>query len=344
MNQVAPFLECCKDHAEASSGSPVTIETKLMGTLRWLAGASYLDICCLFGISDSTFFVSNGILWPTMLAIDSVLKIEIGDLRESEKGFAEWSKGHLRGCVMAIDGWVPRTRQPYRSETQNISAYRNRKGFWSITVLAGCDANCKVTMLSVKCAGATNDQMAWTCCGMSNILSCIAGLIEMTTAMLGFRKMLQHGVLPEEYFIVGDEGFAAEEQLLTPWSVADTASPAHDAFNFYLSRMRQCIERTFGLITQRWGIFWRPLRCDLAKWPLVIQVAFKLHNLCLEGKDIARSRLDADIAAGDQLRVHLNSDIEGNTWSGRRRANEVCWKRFEITQYLHENGIERPRR
>ena len=46
--------------------------------------------------------------------------------------------------------------------------------------------------------------------------------------------------------------------------------------------MRQCIKRAFGLLTCRWGIFWRPLQCDFNHWPLVCTVAAKLHNFCID--------------------------------------------------------------
>ena len=31
-----------------------------------------------------------------------------------------------------------------------------------------------------------------------------------------------------------------------------------DSFNYWLSHSRQAVERAFGMLTQRWGIFWRP--------------------------------------------------------------------------------------
>jgi len=42
--------------AKASSGSNISLRTKLYVTLRWLAGGSYLDICFAWGISPSAFY------------------------------------------------------------------------------------------------------------------------------------------------------------------------------------------------------------------------------------------------------------------------------------------------
>jgi len=41
-------------------------------TLRWLAGGSYLYLCFAWGVAPSTFYHINGVLWPTVEAIDKV--------------------------------------------------------------------------------------------------------------------------------------------------------------------------------------------------------------------------------------------------------------------------------
>ena len=102
-------------------------------------------------------------------------------------------------CVMAIDGWVCKTRQPTLKEVGNtIGSYRNRKQCWAILVLAGCDSKCRFNMFSAKWSGSTHDHSAWE-----------------TSAMKG---ILDSGRLPEEYHIIGDEAFVNTNQLLIPWS------------------------------------------------------------------------------------------------------------------------------
>ena len=54
--------------AKNSSGSVVSTKTALAVTLRWLAGASYIDLCFTWGISMGSFFVDGGVLWGTMEA------------------------------------------------------------------------------------------------------------------------------------------------------------------------------------------------------------------------------------------------------------------------------------
>ncbi len=71
VGQITPFLrQRSVIKAQNSSGSEITVTTRLAVVLRWLAGASYLDLCFAWGISNSSFFSKRGVLWPTISAID----------------------------------------------------------------------------------------------------------------------------------------------------------------------------------------------------------------------------------------------------------------------------------
>lgn len=69
--------------ATASSGSSISTTTRLAVTLRWLAGASYLDLCFAWGISKAVFYSERGVLWPTIEALDSLIHLGI-DLENEE--------------------------------------------------------------------------------------------------------------------------------------------------------------------------------------------------------------------------------------------------------------------
>ena len=313
-------LQACR-----SSGSLMSMRTKLACTLRWLAGGSYLDICFEFGVGPGSFYQEDGVLWSTMLLIDALLDISFpfdfpDELQDIAAGFANCSKHQMSECVLAIDGWVCRTRQPYVWEVDNPSAYRNRHGCFGIVVLAGCDAMCRFHMFSCVSAGSTNDILAW----------------DLSTMKL----LMEQGRLPLPYYFIGDEAFTNSAQLLTPWS-GHGLDTWKDSFNYHLSSMRQCIERAFGLLTQRWGIFWRPLRCSFDKWTLVCTVAAKLHNFCIDMKEGGASdipmRNNSDWQDGDHPSVFMNgnddtADLERPTGDTRRR----------ITEELYRNGVRRP--
>ena len=85
-----------------------------------------------------TFFADtrNGIVWPTMDAIDAAYSIGFDFdnrdlLQQTASDFAAicpTSSNVFKGVVMTVDGWVMHTRQPLRIEVEHIMSYRNRKG------------------------------------------------------------------------------------------------------------------------------------------------------------------------------------------------------------------------
>eukprot|EP00600_Ochromonadales_sp_CCMP1393_P011227 CAMPEP_0175017390 /NCGR_PEP_ID=MMETSP0005-20121125/12371_1 /TAXON_ID=420556 /ORGANISM="Ochromonas sp., Strain CCMP1393" /LENGTH=398 /DNA_ID=CAMNT_0016274799 /DNA_START=829 /DNA_END=2026 /DNA_ORIENTATION=+ len=213
----------------AGSGSCISTRTRLACTLRWLAGGIYLDICFAFGVGFSTFYHERGVLWPTMEALNELFHIgfpfdDDAELSRLSRGFQHYGKGRMPGCVMAIDGWVCRTRQPTAKEVDQPRSYFNRHECYGIVVMAGCDADCKFNMFSCLSAGSTNDVVAWDISAM--------------------KRELDAGSLPLEYFFIGDEAFVNSNQLMVPWS-GHGLDPWRDSFNFHLSSMRQCIERAF---------------------------------------------------------------------------------------------------
>lgn len=324
LSLVAPFMHDTNETmAILSSGGPVSKATKLYCTLRYLAGGSYLDITFAWGVAKSTFFATDpekGIIWPTMEAIDQVFTIGLPmhnceELDKIAAEFAKYSHGELKHCVMAIDGWVAKTRKPFNSEVVDVVAYRNRHDCWGLVVLAGCDAHCRFNMFSCMNAGSTNDVMAWE-------------LSQM-------KKDIDAGRLPKKYYIIGDEAFVCTNQLLVPYSGRQLGK-RKDSFNYHLSAMRQVIERSFALLVQRWGILWRSLRCSFKRWTLVLSVCAKLHNFCIdENIPIAHNRYYEDQEDGDIAEVILNEheNPAPPTYADRRLA---------LTRFLQDRGQKRP--
>lgn len=201
-------------------------------------------------------------------------------------------------------------------------SYRNRKGFFGIVAQAFCDSSMRFLYVSACHAGSTHDAVAFN-----------GGALA---------EALRGGLLPEPYYVIGDEAYAASAQFLTPWS-GRGLSPAKDAFNYHLSLMRQVIERAFGLLIRRWGIMWRALECAAWKWPLIVQVCCRLHNLCLGERlpDLNQEEFAhlAPVAADmfDEMR-----DSESTGLRGRRTDRAKCPKRDAITTWFDERGIVRP--
>ena len=73
--QLDPTIKRNELKATQSSGSFIPTTTRLAVTLRWLAGGSYLDLCFAWGIAKSTFYCERGVIWPTIEALDGLLKL-----------------------------------------------------------------------------------------------------------------------------------------------------------------------------------------------------------------------------------------------------------------------------
>ena len=135
------------NRARKDTGGAIPLRVRLAMTLRFLAGASYLDLCMLYGTASGTFYKDNGPIWETTRALDDCYTIEF-DLEDIALGFDNCglAKWFISWMVMAIDALVIRTRMPRRTKTNAIMAYRNRKGFWGFPVLAGVDHKTRFTM------------------------------------------------------------------------------------------------------------------------------------------------------------------------------------------------------
>jgi hypothetical protein len=204
LERILPHMRTRNDTKAAnSSGAPIVLKTRLAVSLRWLAGASYLDLCFAWGLAISTFFHSDGVLWPTLQAIDAAFHLGFPaddpvKLASLARGFEEHSCGIMKGCVLALDGLGVSTRQPFHSEVLRPKDYRFRKGGFALVVLAGCDADARFICASCNHSGSTNDIIAW---GDSKLYK----LLEIDK------------LLPEQYFFIGDEAFTNTNQFLSPW-------------------------------------------------------------------------------------------------------------------------------
>jgi hypothetical protein len=322
---IEPFMEK-RDEQKAtnSSGCAISLKTRLAVTLRWLAGGSHLDICFAFGVANSTFFSHRGVLWPTVMAINEAFTMSFphndpAQLEEMSNGFFDHSGGVLDGCLMAIDGFGVKCRCPYKSEDLRRKDYRFCKGGFAIIVLAGCDVNARFIFATANHSGSTNDIYAWQDSDLYQFLE-----VE--------------GSLPPKYFFIGDEAFTNTQQFLSPWP-GRGLDRYKDSFNYWLSHSRQCVERSFGMLTKRFGIFWRPLICSMDKWSMTILVCMKLHNFCLSHNDgIPTRRWHEDVRDNDEWGVYANDQPDDFFLRGRARGD----RRRDITQKLELLGVIRP--
>ncbi len=251
-----------------SSGSAIDPIIKLAITLRLLAGGSYLDIAFGYCVADNTVLP---IAKTVISAINRRVKnihfdpTDLAQMEYLESTFVKYSNGMFPGTVAAGDGVVFRMQKPLLDQVEgNVTSFYTRKGYYAYGLQGFVDGDCKFVSISMKTCASTDD-------GTSYLLSKLSQLIR-------------DGMLPKRFHVVLDAAYTCTNQELCPWPQPRKGelSAEKDTFNYYLSLHRQCVERAFGQLLGRWGIFWRPLRFDLTYISTVIAVCCKLHNICID--------------------------------------------------------------
>jgi hypothetical protein len=106
-----------------------------------------------------------------------------------------------------------------------------------------------------------------------------------------------------------------------------------------LSHSRHTIEHSFGILKQRWGIFWRPFTFSFDQWATVIMVCMKLHNLCIDRNvSVPNYRFVADVREEDEWVVYDNAREDDVFLRGRASGD----LRRDITAKLEQLGMVRP--
>jgi hypothetical protein len=141
------------------------------------------------------------------------------------------------------------------------------------------------------------------------------------------------------YFVSLDVILFSKTTFFSIFSLGRGLDRYKDSFNYWLSHSRQTIERSFGILTQRWGIFWRAFTFSFHRWSMVIMVCMRLHNLCIDRNDeMPNRRFYADIQQGDEWRVYDNVNEDDIFLRGHAMGDRRCI----ITNKLQQEGVVRP--
>ena len=267
LSLVGPVIQKQDTHLRES----ISAEERLVVTLRFLSsGDAQQSLCYSFRMGRTT--VSNIISETCQAIYDQLRKKYLctpssqEDWLEIAKNFEEsWNLPHVIG---AIDGKHIRMQCPKYSGTQ----YYNYKGFFSLVLMAICDANYCFTIFDVGQFGSNNDSgvLANSTMGMAfennslNIPECTE--INENT-----------GKVP--YYLVGDEIFPLKTWLMRPYPGTALANDEEmKIFNYRQSRARRVIENAFGILSARWRIFHKPIIATVKNVENYTLCCLALHN------------------------------------------------------------------
>ena len=271
VDKISPHI--CKNQNHTKN--PIPPEVYLAITLRWLAGGSYLDLAFGYNIPHTSLHhYIKKVLHVLDTVIDNI-KFPINDIEKLQnlsEEFDVFTSGNFPGTVAAGDGIVFKMQKPTNEEAEgSVSSFFTRKGYYAFGLQAFCDAKCRFLSICSKVCSSTHDATAYI----------------VTT----LKRLINEGHLPQQFHLVLDEAYPCLKQELSPWK-GQNLPLEKDAFNMLLSKQRQCIERAFGILIKRWGIFWRELTTDLDLIPLIISVCCKLHNYIIDEQQEANGDED----------------------------------------------------
>ncbi|XP_008179142.1 uncharacterized protein LOC103308128 [Acyrthosiphon pisum] len=149
-----------------------------------------------------------------------------------------YNKTQFPNCLEAVDGKHIRLECPPRSGT----LYYNYKHFFSLILMAICDANYCFTIIDVGSFGKERDE----------------------------------GGTPQPFVIIG-KAFALHTNLLRPFP-GRTLNDKRRIFNYRLSRARQNIECTFGILSNKWRVFHTALLVEPDFAVVITKTCCVLHN------------------------------------------------------------------
>ncbi|XP_047525993.1 protein ALP1-like [Pieris napi] len=281
----------------------ITPEERLSATLRYLAtGRSFEDLKFSSGISTSAL---SKIIPETCKAIYETLRKDYMRFPTSKEEWLEIAKGfhdhwNFVNCGGALDGKHIRIIPPANSGAK----YYNYKNFYSMVLMALVDSNYEFIFVDVGKNGRMSD----------------GGVIEYTTF---YNKLLRGQLnLPERsendhylnYVFIGDEGFALNENLLTPYPQRELDHEKR-IFNYRLSRARNVVENTFGIIASRFQILRTPINMKPENICYIVLAICSIHNFLRK-----RSNFYMSASTVDRENIESSTVLDGD-W--RQNSSEL---------------------
>jgi len=339
LSLVGPVIQKQNTHLRES----ISAEQRLVISIRFLSsGDAQQSLSYSFRLGKATI---SSIISETCIAIYEQLKtkylcapssreewLKIADTFETT-----WNMPHVIG---AIDGKHIRMQCPKFTGTQ----YYNYKGFFSLVLMAVCDANYCFTIFDVGQFGSNND----------------SGVLANSTMGMAFENnrlnVPESTVVNEDtgeipYFLVGDEIFPLKTWLMRPYpGTALSNNEEKKIFNYRHSRARRVIENAFGILSTRWRIFHKPIKATIKNVENYTLACLGLHNYLRQTDNamytpqgfLDSENKNGEIKEGEWRSGKQNSETAFRTLNpvrGSRYSTDALKMRETLTEYVNsEDG------
>jgi len=226
-------------------------------------------------------------------------------------------------CIGALDGKHIVIKKPPKSGT----SFYNYKQTFSVVLMALVDAHYKFISIDIGSMGRFSDANIFTSGALAKKLYKQTLRLPPPSVLTNYDKILP-------YVFVADEAFPLSENVMRPYpkrSVTDNFQ--NKVFNYRLSRARQTVECTFGILASRFRVFRRPFEIKLESVDNVVKAACVLHNY-LRNETIILNHMQGDSGENEMPKNQLLPLANNNTRSG---SNAFC-VRQKFTDYFNTVG------
>ncbi|KAB0790682.1 hypothetical protein PPYR_14874 [Photinus pyralis] len=249
----------------------ISPEERLVITLQYLSQGTNMQVLAW------TFHIGLTTVHQIILEACNIIWERLSPLYlKSPSSEAEWENiadGFLQhwnfpNCIGAIDGKHINIQAPARSG----SLFYNYKHNFSVVLLAVCDSKYRFTFVDIGAYGSQSDGGV-----LKN--SVFGKCLEESTLKIPKPTSLPSSEVVLPYFLVGDEAFPLKEYIMRPYP-GRNLNDQQKIFNYRLSRARQTIENTFGILVARWRLLKTTINAKVENVDNIVKCIVVLHNYC----------------------------------------------------------------
>lgn len=278
-------------------------------------GHSYRDLKYEFRIGESTIAkiipeVSH-FLWLRLQPQYMPVQTQESWLENARKFENIWN---FPNALAAIDGKHVWIRAPIHSGSEYF-CYKEK---FSVVLMAGADACYKFVFIDVGVQGRFSDGYTFT-------QSAFGRNLRAGTLNLPEDQNLPGTQLSMPHVFVADAAFPLQKHFMRPYPATYTKQTLEPRiFNYRLSRARQCIECTFGILAARFRIYKRPFETSVEHVNAIGKATCVLHNFLRGNLTYEEDVADLDGADFEESVAQLTA-----LSPDRRRATTAAFKNRE---------------
>lgn len=290
----------------ACGNKPIEPDERLALTLRYLAtGESFKSLSYQFRISlAAVSYIIKGCCRAINERLQHIF-IKVPDSSAkwqqiSEKFEQRWNYPHALG---AIDGKHVRIVKP----DNGGSYYYNYKHTHSIILLAIAGPDYECLYADIGSNGRVNDSGIWNKCSL------LQGIEDGSIKLPDDDYLMDECKMP--YVFLGDDAFALKNFMMKPYPQQNLSADKR-IYNYRHSRARRISENLFGILANRWRIYFTIINLEPEIVKDIALSTLILHNMLL------KSHSSTNAYRPTSLTDYVNSNGE---------ITEGEWRRDVIT-------------